>query len=137
MTTSRIYLAIKILSALGISLAIFLLWEQLVHPTFQPCNINSTINCNAIISGEVAKTFGIPTPLFGLTGYILILLSAIFQKKRILIGIATFGLCFCLWIAYKELFGLHVICPICIMCQAIMITVFSLAAILNFKKLPI
>lgn len=115
----------------GISLALFLLWEQFFHPSFQPCNLNATVNCDAIITGEVSKTFGIPTPLYGLVGYIVILIGAIYHKKKLLLGTAFGGLVFCLWIAYKELFQLHVICPVCILCQIDMISIFLLSIFLN------
>jgi len=130
----KIFFAIKALSIIGIILACYLLWEQLFRPSFQPCNINATVNCNAIISGAVAKTFGIPTPLYGLVGYIVIFFAAMFQRKNLLLGMATFGLVFCLWIGYREIFELHVICPICILCQTIMITVFTLSIIIKRRK---
>jgi len=123
----KIYFSIKALSIVGVILAVYLLWQQIFQPAFQPCNINATINCEAVISGAVAKTLGIPTPLYGLIGYIVIFFAAVFKKKKLLISMATFGLGFCLWIAYKELFELRVICPICITCQIIMISVFSLS----------
>lgn len=131
---NKIYFIIKALSLVGITLAIYLLWEQFFHPTFQPCNINASINCEAIVNGAVAKTLGIPTPLYGLIGYILILISAILKKKRLLLGISSFGLLFCLYIAFRELFQLHVICPICITCQIVMISVFGLSLAINFRK---
>lgn len=134
MNTEKIYLFIKILAVFGIGLAVYLLWQQFFQPTFNPCNINATLNCDAIINGLVAKTFGIPTPLIGLTGYIVILISAILGKKKLLLGMATFGLIFCLWIAYQELFLLKVICPVCIGCQTIMIITFILALILVRRK---
>jgi len=121
------------LSIAGILLAIYLLFEQITRSPFQPCNINSVVNCNAIISGEVAKTLGIPTPLYGLIGYCIIFLSTFFKKTNLLLGMAAFGLMFCLWIAYQELFLLHVICPACILCQLIMISVFILAIIIRMK----
>lgn len=127
MYEKNIFLCIKILSGIGILLSIYLLVEQLFRPAFQPCYVNSIINCNAIISGEVSKTLGLPTPLYGLIGYIVILLSAILQKKKLLFGMATFGLLFCLWIGYRELFH----CPVCILCQIIMITVFTLSLFIN------
>lgn len=123
-------LVIKILSLMGMGLAVYLLWQQYFHPSFQPCRINAIVNCDAIISGAVAKTFGIPTPLIGLTGYVVIFLGAVWRKKKLVFGMATFGLVFCLWIAYRELFELRVICPICIACQIIMISVFSLSVAL-------
>lgn len=104
MKNDKLYLSVKILASIGIVLACFLLWEQLFHPAFQPCRINSTVNCDAIISGVVAKTLGIPTPLYGLIGYIVILTSAFLQRKKLLLGMATFALLFCGWIGYREIF---------------------------------
>src|SRR3990167_5535473 len=127
----KIYFYIKILSLVGVLLAIYLLWQQFSRPAFQPCTINETVNCDAIISGEVSKVFGVSTPLYGLIGYIVIFISAVYKKKKLLLGMAAFGLAFCLWIAYRELFELGVICPICILCQIIMIAVFALAVILK------
>ncbi len=127
-------LVIKSLAAVGIILALFLLWEQLFRPSFQPCYINSSINCDAVISGAVSKTLGIPTPIYGLVGYIIIFLSAVFKKKKLLLGMATFGLAFCLWIAFRELVQLHVICPVCILCDIDIITVFTLSVLLQKKK---
>jgi uncharacterized membrane protein len=128
---------IKILALIGIGLAVFLLWERYFHPTFQPCNINSTVNCNAVISGEVSNTFGIPTPLIGLLGYCIILYAAFSKKTKLLLGMAAFGLAFCLYIAYREFFQLYVICPVCILCQIDMITVFVLGIFLNRKTLEV
>jgi len=127
----KLFTYIKILSVIGILLAIYLLVEQFTQSPFRPCSINNIVNCDAIISGAVAKTFGIPTPLYGLIGYICILLAALFKKKKAILGIAAFGLLFCLSIAYIELFQLHVICPVCIICQIVMISVFSLAVVIN------
>lgn len=135
MKVSNLYLYTKALALVGIILALYLLGEQYVFaPTFRPCTVNATVNCDAIISGPVAKTFGIPTPLIGLIGYIVIMVCAIMIKPKILLGMAIFGLVFCLWIGYKELFQLHVVCPACILCQLDMLTVFILAIFINRSK---
>jgi uncharacterized membrane protein len=128
---NKLYLAIKILSVIGISLAVYLLIEQVIQDPNAPCNITRTVNCDAIISGPVAKTLGIPTPLYGLIGYIVILFSAVKRNSKLLLGMTTFGLLFCLRIAYIELFELYTICPVCIKCQVIMLSVFIMAIILN------
>ena len=131
---AKLFRVCTLLAVAGITLAVYLLWQQLFRPAFHPCSINSFINCDAIISGEVAKTFEIPTPLFGLVGYCGILLAAITRRKRLLIGLASGGLAFCLWIAYKELVILRVICPVCILCQLIMTSVFAISMVLNRRK---
>jgi uncharacterized membrane protein len=89
---------VKILAVIGVVLAIFLLWEQMFHPTFQPCNINAAVNCDAVINGIVAKTLGIPTPLIGLLGYLVILYSAFKKSAKLVLGMAAFGLAFCIYI---------------------------------------
>lgn len=131
---SKLLFAVKSLAAVGIILALFLFWEQFFHPSFQPCSINTTVNCDAVISGAVSKTLGLPTPLYGLVGYIVIFFAAIFRKKKLLLSMATFGLAFCAWIAYNELVVLHVICPVCILCDIVIISVFTLALVFTFKK---
>lgn len=134
---SRLYLFIKIVAVGGLLLAVYLLWQQFFRPAFQPCYVNSFINCDAVISGPVAKTFGIPTPLYGLIGYLVILFAAFVKNNRLLLATASFGLIFCLWIGYIELFQLKVICPICITCQLMMITIFSLAIVLSRRNKPL
>ena len=134
MNQSKIFFWIKILAIFGLLLSTYLLWQQFFHPAFKPCNINSFINCDAVVSGPVAKTFGISTPLFGLIGYIVILIAAILRKTKLMLWMAAFGLVFCLWIAYQELFLLRVICPVCIGCQLVMISIFILS--LKVSKTP-
>jgi uncharacterized membrane protein len=134
MNKERLVMWVKALAVVGIGLALFLLWERYFHPTFQPCNVNATVNCNAVISGEVSNTLGIPTPLIGLIGYVIILSAAFKKNAKLILGMATFGLTFCLYIAFRELFQLHVVCPVCILCQLDMITVFILGILLNKKS---
>jgi uncharacterized membrane protein len=136
MNTVGKYTAIKILAVIGIGLAVFLMWEQIFRPPFQPCYVNSYINCNAVISGEVSKTLGIPTPLFGLVGYIVILYAAFRTMPKLVLSMAVFGLAFCMWIAFRELVQLRVICPVCIGCQVDMIVTFVLAILLQKKLSP-
>lgn len=134
MDKERLVIWVKVLAVIGIGLAVFLLWEQMFRPAFQPCNINATVNCDAVISGEVSNTLGIPTPLIGLIGYVIILFAAFKKSFKWVLGMALFGLAFCLYIAYRELFQLHVVCPVCIMCQIDMIAVFILGILLNKKS---
>lgn len=127
MTKDKIFFYVKILSAFGVLLAVYLLWQQLAQPAFKPCSINATVNCDAIITGPVAKTFGVSTPLYGLVGYIVIFIASILRKTKLMLSMATFGLVFCLWIAYQELVLLKVICPVCILCQVTMLSIFILS----------
>ncbi|MBI1863188.1 vitamin K epoxide reductase family protein [Candidatus Microgenomates bacterium] len=134
MTSAKVFFIVRVLAFFGTALAVYILWQQLFHPAFQPCRINSTINCDAIITGKVAKTAGIPTPLYGLAGYMVIFWAALRHKRNLLMTVSTAGLVFCLWIAYREIVELHVICPVCILCQAIMATIFVMSLIVSLNR---
>lgn len=135
MKNISLYTAIFWLSLFGILLASYLLFEQIIQSPFQPCNINNTINCNAIISGPISQTFDLPTPLIGLIGYVVILFSILFKQGKLLLASASFGLLFCLWIGYQELFILHVICPVCILCQFTILFIFICALIAQKREI--
>jgi uncharacterized membrane protein len=134
MTINKLYKIITVLSFIGILLSMYLLWQQMFTPAFKPCSINSYINCDAVITGEVSKTLGIPTPLYGLIGYIVIFWSSIFKKKKVMFATALFGVLFCLYLAFVELFILYVICPVCITCQIVMISIAISSWLINKRK---
>lgn len=125
---------VKILAIIGIGLATYLFSEYLTPAHRSPCYINSTINCLASTKGELANTLGIPTALYGLTGYLIILVAAMKKWRRVILGMATFGLLFCLRITFLEIFIIKVICPVCLLCQLDMIILFILGLIINRKK---
>lgn len=123
---TKTYKATTILSVIGIGLALYLLYEYFSPPHQSLCYINSYINCEASTKGPLANTLGIPTALYGLTGYTIILISALKKWRRLLFGMAAFGLLFCLRITYLEVFVINALCPVCLACQAIMIVLFIL-----------
>jgi uncharacterized membrane protein len=131
--SKKIYTYVKALAVVGVLLSVYLLWQQIFQPAFKPCSINATINCDAVISGPVAKTLGIPTPLYGLIGYLVIMFAAFKRNKKLLMAMTTFGLGFCLYLGYVEIFNLHVVCPVCITCQLVMAVIFILGIILMRK----
>jgi len=125
--------ALIILSSLGILLAIYLFYNFLTKPLVESCYFNSHINCDAVTKGSLSTLFGIPVSLVGLVGYIVILLSSIFKQKLLVLAMSTFGMFFCLFITYQEIFILKVLCPVCLACQLVMFTVFLLAIYLNIN----
>ncbi len=122
------------LAVFGISLAVYLLWQLYMRPTWAPCSVNDWVNCDALTKGSLSYTLGIPTAYYGLAGYVLILIASIKKWKRVLLGTAIFGLLFCLRIAYIEIVELKVLCPVCIGCQTAMIGVTILAFVLFRQK---
>lgn len=140
LSKEKIWKTLIVLSIIGIFLAIYLFYNFLTKPLIESCYINTTINCDAVTKGSLSTLFGIPVALIGLVGYITIFLSSIFRKKLLVLGMSTFGMVFCLFITYQELFVLKVVCPVCLTCQLVMLIVFLLGIYLNLnlfdKKTP-
>jgi len=134
LTKNNIWKVLIVLSVLGILLATYLFYNFLTKPLFESCYFNSRINCDAVTKGSLSTLFGIPVSLIGLLGYITILFSSVFKKKLLVLGMSTFGMVFCLFITYQEIFILKVICPVCLTCQLVMLVVFILSLVLNYKK---
>ena len=125
-----------ILSLVGILLALYL---TNLYYSFSPgsetiCNINNRFNCTEISSGSLSTIFGVPVALVGLTGYVFILFSALTKKKTLMFFMSTFGMLFCLRITILEVFFVKILCPVCLACQAIMLTLFLIATYLLFGK---
>jgi len=121
-------------SCIGITLAVFLLYEHYFTIYKAVCYINATFNCYAVTKGSISNLFGIPVPFYGLTGYFAILVASILKAKKTILGIAIGGFLFCIRITFIEVFQIHVICPICIACQTDMFLVLCLSLWLNRKQ---
>lgn len=119
--SQKYIIVIKMLAAVGIGLALYLYVNYLTQPVATICTISDRVNCDAVISGEVSTTLGIPTALYGLIGYVVILVAAFLNKKKLMFGMSLFGTLFCLRITFIELFQLQVYCPVCALCQLVMI----------------
>ena len=130
---NSVWKALIILSSFGIILSIYLFYNFLTKPLIESCYFNSHINCDAVTKGSLSTLFGIPVSLIGLMGYVVMLLCSFFKQKLMVLGMATFGMVFCLSITYQEIFISKVICPVCLTCQLVMLIVFLLAIYLNFN----
>lgn len=115
------------LALVRIGLALYLLYEKFAPAHQSLCYLNSYINCEASTKGPLSSTLGIPTPLYGLIGYIVIALAAYQKRLRLFLAMALFGLVFCLRITYLEVFVAKALCPVCLTCQTIMIVLAAIA----------
>ena len=134
MNKSKLLFTAKILAAVGIGLALYLFVNYLTQPAYRLCTISAKINCDAVISGEVSQILGIPTALYGLIGYTVILVAAFLGKKKLMLGTAIFGTLFCFRITYIEIFRIGVICPVCLLCQINMLALLVVSYIAVKKK---
>jgi len=133
---SGLYKLNVVLGIVGIILASYIIYVQVFDPPTTICYVNAVINCNAVFFGESSKVLGIPTPLYGMAGFIMILFANIFKKPVVSFGAAIFGFLFCLRLILIEIFQLGEYCPICFLCQTLMISTMISSYLLmkNTKK---
>jgi len=127
MDSGKLWRCLIILSVVGIGFASYLFYEYLSAQSFGICAMGPAFNCDAITKGSLSKVMGIPVPLVGLMGYIVILVSAVLKNKKLALFMGTFGMLFCLRISFLELFFVKIICPVCLLCQLDMVAIFALS----------
>ena len=120
------------LAGIGIILASYLFYSYLAPNPPGLCDINATVNCDAVTKGPLAEFLGVPVSLVGLIGYIIILSSSLMKNKKLHLFMATFGMVFCLRLTYLEIFVENVFCPVCGACQLVMFILFLISVKLNF-----
>lgn len=118
------------LSVMGLVLAAYLMYQYLKPAYGGICNINDRFNCLPTTKGELKNFLGIPVPVIGGIGYGVILVSSLLRKPKLLFAMAAFGTLFCLRITFLEVFVVKVICPVCIICQIVMLAVFVCSLVL-------
>ena len=133
---SKYITVIKMLAAVGTGLALYLYVSYITQPVATICTISDRVNCDAVISGEVSTTLGIPTALYGLAGYVVILVAAFMNKRKLMFGMSLFGTLFCLRVTFIEVFLLKVYCPVCALCQLDMIAILIFSTLALRQKTP-
>lgn len=131
---NKVFRIITALSIFGIMLGSYLFYEYLAPQSLGVCSISETINCEPITKGSLSEIFGIPVSLIGLVGYVVIMFSSIFKNKKMVFGMTTFGMLFCLRLTILEIFVEKIICPVCVLCQITMLAIFVLSLWTMLKK---
>jgi uncharacterized membrane protein len=124
-----------ILALIGIILATYLFYSFLAPIPPGLCNLSAGVNCDAVTKGALAAIFNIPVSLIGLIGYIFILYASLMKLRKLHLFMSTFGMLFCLRLTILEIFVEKILCPVCLACQLIMLTLFIISLKLLRKPL--
>lgn len=138
--TMKKLLAIAILSVLAIINAGYLTYRAYEINIWTAkagiCDINRVASCTNVLASPYSKIGGIPIPTIALVVYPIILLIAILgiygviQKPfHILAAMATGGIMLNGYFIYREIFDIRAYCILCLLCTAIIITIFTLSVI--------
>lgn len=135
------YTLILILALVALANAVYLSYTayQLLHPVAgvivkSACDINATLSCSNVIIHPDTMIAGIPFPYLALVVYPLIIALALWglmsmaaRPARIINWIALAGILFNGYIISQEILYVKAYCLLCLICAAIIVTIFGVS----------
>lgn len=105
------------------------------------CDINSRRSCANVVNHPAAYIGPVPFPVIALIVYpVLIILAAVWMRSKnskkyykTLAILSALGMMFNGYIIYQETFIIKAFCPLCLLCTAIIISIFILSLI-SYKR---
>jgi uncharacterized membrane protein len=114
--------AIAILALVGLFIALYLWLHALGFGGAIKCGASG--GCETVQTSQWAVFLGLPVAFYGVVGYFVVLLVGLASLRPaaqaqsgwnlLLLGLATIGLVFTLYLTYVELFLIHAICRWCV-----------------------
>ncbi|MEK9132202.1 MAG: vitamin K epoxide reductase family protein [Patescibacteria group bacterium] len=142
-TRKKFFLALQIISALGMLVSAYLVYKKFAPLGESFCDINDRINCDIVNGSKYAKIFDIPVAVLGLLSYTYFFIIALdlFKHPKLYMFIiplstlaAGFGLLFSLYLTYIEFYILQALCILCLMSQVLILLIFILFLTLWIKE---
>jgi uncharacterized membrane protein len=107
--------------ALGLITSLFAAAEFFDAALRNVCSVNGFFSCALIDDSGLTTTLGVPDYLWGIGGFVLILLAAALAEQRpkdlvrsyFLLGVTTVGVVLAVWLLYVELVVIGGLCPVC------------------------
>jgi uncharacterized membrane protein len=99
-------------------------------------------DCWTVNTSQYSQVFGIPVSVFGVIGFLIILLVFLFQESSsflqnnhstLLFGLTLAGFLYSIYLTYLELFVINAICPFCVL-SAIAMTVLFVLSVIRLVK---
>lgn len=151
MTTKTKLIIISVLSVLAFINAFYLSYDwmfavqsasSLYFPVWDIsggwsfCDISETMSCSAVLQNPLSQIYWIPFPVLAMFVYPIILLVSLlwmFGKIKNVFGVlstmAIWGILFNWYFIYQETFNIWAFCPLCLLCSAIIITIFWISMV--------
>ena len=131
----RFFLAIAILSVLGIAISSVSLYHHYDKSESSFCDFGGSFNCDIVNRSIYSTLFGVPVALIGILGYAGLLgLATIHRSNRetpkVLFAASLIGLGFALYLTYIEGFVLAAWCALCLASLSVISSITVLAAVL-------
>lgn len=137
------------LAAVAIVNATYLSYKAYVYHFVDPnklstiCDFSRFSSCTDVLRHPLSLVFGIPFPWIALVVYPILLIVAWYGYRKasllpakIIVVLSGLGMCFNGFIIYREIRYIHAYCILCLLCTAIIVSIFvlSLQLVRDAKK---
>lgn len=134
-----LFATIAVLSLAGVVDSAVALQRHFAKSATTYCDFSQQFNCDIVNRSEYSTLVGIPVAAIGVIGYAVLFVLATFWKSRPetpnrLLGAATGGLAFALYLTYVEAFVLTTWCILCLISLALIFLITVLAALVKVKS---
>ncbi len=122
MKISSLRSGILLAGLLGLLVSIFAAAEFYQASLRSVCSFNSFFSCGVVDQSGLTTTLGVQDYLWGIGGFLLILIVAGIAERRasdprptyLLLGVTTLGVVLALYFLYIELALIHALCLVCV-----------------------
>jgi uncharacterized membrane protein len=130
---------VALLAVCGIAVSSVSLQHHFATSKTSFCDIGQAFNCDIVNRSEYSTIFGIPVALIGMLGYAALAgLATVYRERReapaMLLGAASGGLAFALYLTYIEARVLGVYCILCLSSLMLITVTTILAAVIWWKR---
>jgi uncharacterized membrane protein len=109
-------------AGLGLVVSLFAALEFFDAALRSVCSVGSFFSCSLIDNSGKTTTLGVPDYLWGIGGFVLILVVAALAEQRpkdltrsyLLLGVTSAGVALSAWLIYVELALIGGLCPVCL-----------------------
>ena len=129
-----------IMASIGLVDSAYLIWIKIANDKVY-C-LPGVGDCWTVNTSQYSQVLGIPVSVFGVIGYLAILVVAL-QGNRIgflhnnrdmlLFGMTLAGFLYSIYLTYLELFVINAICPFCVL-SAIAMTILFILSVIRLVK---
>ena len=139
-------MAVAVLALCGVLVSTYLLLYKLGVIGSMICGAAN--ECERVQASRYAMLFGIPVAAYGVGGYLVLLILALFGLRedqvarpmatRWLAGLSALGVAFSLYLLYLELFIIHAVCRWCSVSGVVMLAIcaVSVAGLVRVSRAP-
>ncbi len=122
----KLRLLVLTLSSIGIILSVYLTYTHITLDETSFCLTGG--GCDIIKSSAFSRIYGVPVPVLGLIGYLIIWILTLLRfdrsKIKLIYFISVVGLSFSIYLTYIEFFILKAVCSFCIISAIVMLSIF-------------